>query len=155
MSENAINEALALFNSLAALFAKGRARHAQQLAELHAGGHGSQRLVLRRAEAAERKDGTSAMPSSARMEMRSSSCRYARLYMFWTHTIGAIARASATGSAVALLTPRCRIMSLDLERNSPRFDEKRLTRRRRGRRGSAWATRVPTATLSAEVRPGC
>src|SRR5271155_2553226 len=49
------------------------------------------------------------MPSSASMPIRSSSWRYARLYMFCTHTIGAIACASASCSAVALLTPRCRI----------------------------------------------
>ena len=46
---------------------------------------------------------------SASSSISSSSWRWARLYRFCTHTIGAIACASATCSAVALLTPRCRI----------------------------------------------
>lgn len=55
------------------------------------------------------KKGTYATPSSASRSMSLSSWRWARLYMFCTHAIGAVLCASVTCSSVALLIPRWRI----------------------------------------------
>jgi hypothetical protein len=55
------------------------------------------------------KNGTYATRSLASASTSASSCRYVRLYLFWTQTISQTCRPDATCSAVTLLSPMCRM----------------------------------------------